>query len=158
MDRFSVREVVEMALQTEVLGYKFYTTMMERFKEHDGLKQLFAKLAQQEQAHEKTFAALLANITSTPLPEPEGWQEAQSYFRAMVESEFFLGKGKELPSLEHVKSVKEAISFAIGFEKETALFFVGLKNAVADKGPVDEIIREEARHIQWLHNLKSTLS
>jgi rubrerythrin len=46
--------------------------------------------------------------------------------------------------------VDDAIKFAIGFEKETMLYFMGLKDAVKNKEIVDEIINEEKSHIRWL--------
>lgn len=154
MDRFSIREVVEMALQTEKLGYRFYTDMAARFAEHEGLKDLFTTLANMEVKHERTFAALLGKISDV---EPEGWEEAQYYMRAMVESEFFLGSSTSLPNMDHVKTVADATDFAIGFEKETTLFFTGLKAAVKDKAIVEEIIQEELSHIAWLSKFKKSL-
>jgi rubrerythrin len=154
MQTYSIREIVEMALQTEKTGYAFYTGMMEKFKEHEGLKDLFGRLAEQEQVHEQTFEKLLEKVSDA---EPEGWDEVQPYFRAMVESEFFLGKGKALPSMDHVKEVMDAVNFAIGFEKETVLYFLGLRDAVKDKGIVDEIINEEKSHILWLVRFRETL-
>lgn len=154
VDSFSVREAVEMALQTERLGYRFYTDMAARFGEHGGLKELFERLAAMELKHEQVFKGLLGRVGDE---EPEGWEEAGNYFRAMAESEFFLGRGKSLPSLSQVGSVLDAVNYAIGFEKETLLFFVGLKQAVSEKEVVEDIIKEEAGHIRWLSGFRETL-
>lgn len=148
MDRFTIREVVEQAVQTEKLGYQFYTTMAGRFKkESEDLNKLFTTLAEKEARHEKTFSELLGMIGDE---EPEGWEEVSQYMRAMVESEFFLGKNKSLPSMERIKTVEDAVNFALGFEKETLLYFHGIKDAVKEKDVVDEIISEEKSHIKWL--------
>jgi rubrerythrin len=154
MQTYSIREAVEMALQTEKTGYAFYTGMMEKFAEDEGLRDVFGRLAQQEQVHERTFEKLLEKV---PDGEPEGWSEAQPYFRAIVESEFFLGKGKSLPSMEHVKTAMDAVDFAINFEKETALYFLALKDMVKEKELVDAIIAEEKGHIQWLTHFRETI-
>lgn len=154
MEKFSVREVVEMAVKTEQVGYKFYTETAAKFKDNKGINDLFSMLAVQETRHEEIYKGLLGRIPSEELP---GWEEAQNYFRAIVQSEFFLGSGKSLTIISKVNSVKEAVDFAIGFEKETALFFLGLKNAVKEKDLVDEIIQEEARHIQWLSKFRQGL-
>ena len=74
--------------------------------------------------------------------------------RAIVESEFFLGKEKSLPSLEHLKTTEDAVHFAIGFEKETLLYFHSLKDVVKEKEVVDEIINEEKSHIRWLSDFR----
>jgi rubrerythrin len=154
MNNYSLREVVEMALQTEKLGYKFYTQMAERFAHDLELKALMERLAEAETVHEHTFAKMLDKVDTMQL---EGWDEAQPYFRAVMESEFFLGRDKALPNLDHVNNVMEALDFAIKFEKETAMFFVGMKTSVLDSGVIDDIIKEEASHIQWLTKYKEAL-
>jgi len=147
MEKFSIMEVIEQAVQTEVLGYDFYTTMAEKHTKNEGLRNLFQTLAQKELLH-KTHFEELKEITGDE--EPEDWDEASHYFRAIVESEFFLGKGKSLPSLDHIKDDNDAVRFAIGFEKETLLYFVGLRDVVKNKEILDEIISEEKSHIKWL--------
>jgi rubrerythrin len=156
MQSFSVREVVEMAVRTEKLGQEFYSGMAEKFKDHERLRDLFTMLATMEKKHERIFSGLMGKVSGD---EPEEWVEAQNYFRAMMESEFFLGAGKSLPNLDHVKGVAEAADFAIGFEKESALFFVGMKSAVADadRPVIEEIIEEETRHIAILQKFRESL-
>ncbi|MFN3395209.1 MAG: ferritin family protein [Thermodesulfovibrionales bacterium] len=153
MERYSIREVVEQALRTERLGYEFYTTMKERFKDDERFTKLFSTLAEKELAHEKRFSELLGIIKDE---EPENWEEASEYLRAIVESEFFLGKDKALPALAHVKSIDDAVEFAIGFEKETLLYFYGLLGSVKEKEVIEEIISEEKSHIKWLMAFKES--
>ena len=154
MERFSIREVIDQAVQTERLGYQFYTSIAERFRNDEGLNKLFATLAVKEQRHEKTFAELAALVTSD---EPENWEEAEQYLRAIVESEFFLGKNKALPSMDHVRTVEDAVNFALGFEKETLLYFMELRKIVKEKEVVDEVINEEKSHIRWLDSFRKSL-
>ncbi|MDA8084794.1 MAG: ferritin family protein [Nitrospiraceae bacterium] len=151
MEKYSVREVVEQAVRTERLGYDFYTSMILRFPEDKGLQELFGKLAEKEREHEKKFLDLEATIRDE---EPVDWEEVSEYLRAIVESEFFLGRDKALPELEHVKTVKDAVRFAIGFEKETLLYFYGLRDVVRnvanEKKVIDIIIEEEKSHVIML--------
>ena len=153
MEQYSVREVIEQAVQTEKLGYQFYTAMASKFENESSLKELFETLASKEIEHEKTFMGLLEKIADESL---ENWDEASQYLRAIVESEFFLGKNKALPSLDHLKSAGDAVHFAMEFEKETILYFLGLKDSVKDR-IVEQIIDEEKSHIRWLSDLKKTL-
>jgi rubrerythrin len=148
MERYSLREVVEQAVQTEKLGYQFYTEMASRFEDAEGLKKLFETLATKEQGHERKFAGMKERVKDE---EPDRWDEVSSYLRAIVESEFFLGKEKSLHSLNHVKSVKDAVRFAIGFEKETLLYFYAMKDVMKERTIIDEIIEEEKSHIVWLN-------
>ena len=154
MEKFSIREIIEQAVQTEKLGYEFYTAMTKRFKEHEGLKKLFGTLAIKEQQHEKRFSELKNRIKDEAV---ERWEDVSEYLRALVESEFFLGKNKSLPALEHVKTVSDAVRFALGFEKETLLHYHNLKDVVKEKEILSEIIIEEKQHIVWLHQLGKTL-
>ncbi len=152
MAKYSLSEVIEEAVQTEKLGYQFYTSMSNKFRENSGLRELFDTLAVKEQGHERKFSELKEKATSD---ERVDWEEVSKYLRAIVESEFFLGKGKSLPSLDSVKTIGEAVKFALLFEKETLLYFHAIRDAVKEKGVIDEIIAEEKSHIMWLSNFQS---
>jgi rubrerythrin len=155
MITFSVREVVEQAVQTEKLGNEFYTKMAKKFHDQDELKKLFELLASHELKHEGSFAGLENKIGGQ---EVEGWDEVSQYLRAIVDSEFFLGKDKCLPSLEHVKTALEAIDFALCFERETLLYYHTLRETIKEKDIIDSIIREEKSHIVWLSNLRKSFA
>jgi rubrerythrin len=154
MNKYNIDEVLEMAVQTEKLGYQFYTSMAERFKENAELAKLFTTLASKERTHEKTFSKL-KDLVAKSGAEPVEWQEVSNYMRAFVESEFFLGKGKALPSMDNLKTAKDAVRFAMSFEKETLLYFLGLRGVVKEKEVVDEVINEEKSHIMWLAAFKT---
>ncbi len=156
MNKYNISEVLEMAVQAEKLGYQFYTSMAEKFKKDGGLAGLFTKLASKEQVHEKTFTDLKAMVDKSG-PEPVEWTEVSNYMRAFVESEFFLGKGKALPSMDHLRSVKDVVRFAMGFEKETLLYFLALRGVVKEKEVVDEVVNEEKSHIMWLAEFQESL-
>ena len=153
MEKFSVREVIEQAVQTEKLGYEFYTAMAKKFMKDEKLKKLFETLAGKERLHEKMFKELLDIVSDD---EPDNWEEVSQYLRSIVESEFFLGKNKSLPSLKHLKTREDAVNFALGFEKETLLYFYSLRDVVNEKEIVDEIISDERSHIKWLNGFKKS--
>jgi len=62
--------------------------------------------------------------------EPDGWMRFPQYLRAIVSSEFFLGKHKALPDLKHC-ILSAAVDFAMGFEKEH--YSISIRY-VSDKG------------------------
>ncbi len=157
MNNYSIDEIIEMAIRTETLGYQFYTAMADKFKKDDGLARLFTTLASKEKAHEKTFIGL-KDLVAKGGAEPVQWEEVSNYMRAFVESEFFLGKGKALPSMDWVKTVQDAVKFALGFEKETLLYFYELRSVVKEKKIVDEVINEEKSHIRWLDSFRTGLA
>ena len=156
MNKYSIDEVLEMAIQTEKLGFQFYTSMAEKFKKDAGLVKLFNTLASKEIVHEKIFTNLKDSVDQQGT-EPVEWEEVSSYMRAYVESEFFLGKGKSLPNMDHLKTPQDAVKFAMGFEKETLLYFMELRAIVKEKEVVDEIINEERSHIMWLDSFRRGL-
>ena len=154
MNKYNIDEVLEMAVQTEKLGFQFYTSMAEKFKDDAGLVKLFTTLASKERSHEKIFSNLKNKVVTSGTEAVE-WQEVSNYMRAFVESEFFLGKGKALPSMDNLKTVKDAVRFAMSFEKETLLYFLALRGVVKEKELVDEVINEEKSHIMWLAAFKT---
>jgi rubrerythrin len=157
MAKFSMREVVEQAVQTEKIGNEFYSSMARKFHENHELKELFEVLASQELKHEKIFTELEKQIRDG---EPEGWDEVSLYLRALVDSEFFLGRDKSLSAIKSVETAAEAMKFALGFERETLLYYHGLRHGlretIKEKDIIDEIIKEEKRHIVWLNNLRKS--
>lgn len=154
MERYSIGEVLDMAVQTERLGFQFYTEMAEKFKDNQKLKELFDTLALKEKSHEAIFTKIKEKASAQDTENPE---EVGHYMRAMVESEFFIGKEKSLPSLEKVKSASDAVDFALGFEKETLLYFIGLRGMLSETGAVDAVIKEEKSHIAWLSKFKESI-
>jgi len=157
MENFSILEVVEQAIQTEKMGYDFYASMAEKFSDDAKLVKLFNTLADKERAHEKTFEELKC-ILIIGSEEPEGWEDASLYLRAIVESEFFLGIGKALAFMKQAGSVMAAVDFAMQFEKETLLYYIGIRDAVKQKEVVDEIINEEKSHIRWLAAFRTSFT
>jgi len=157
MNHYSIDEIMEMAIQTEKLGYQFYTSMADKFSKDAALAKLFTTLASKEKTHEKTFIGL-KDLVAKHGTEPVQWEEVSNYMRAFVESEFFLGRGKSLPSMDHLKSSQDAVKFALGFEKETLLYFMELRTVVKEKEVVDEVINEEKSHIMWLDAFKRSLT
>jgi rubrerythrin len=153
MVMFSIKEVVEQAVQTEKLGHEFYAAMARKFHDNNELRKLFELLAAHELKHGTSFSALEKTIGDQQI---EGWDEVTQYLRAIVDSEFFLGKDKCLPSLEHVKTAAEAIDFALCFERETLLYYYTLRESIKEKNILDAIINEEKSHIVWLSNLRKS--
>jgi rubrerythrin len=147
MEKFSLREAIEQAVQTERLGFEFYMEMAKRFRDNPQMKDLCETLAKKERDHEKKFSELMGTVKDGG---EEDWDEVSRYLKAIVESEFFLGKHKSLPSLDGVKTVAEGVRYATGFEKETLLYFYAVRDVLREKEVISQIIAEEKSHILWL--------
>jgi len=155
MEKYSIREVIEQAIQTEKLGYQLYLAMANRFEKDEKLRKLFETLAVKEQEHEKTFADLKEKVNDRRL---EHWEEVSQYLRAIVESEFFIGNDKAMPSLEHLNNIEDAVRYALAFERETLLYYHSLKDLVREKDMLDKLINEEKSHIVWLSEFRKTIN
>lgn len=59
--------------------------------------------------------------------------------------------------MDHIKTVSDAVKFAIGFEKETLLYFMELRSIVKEKDAIEEVINEEKSHIRWLDTYRAGL-
>ncbi len=151
MAEYSIREVLEMAVQTEKVGSAFYGEMAGKFRDDKDLSELFARLAEREKVHEAVFEGLKEGVRDE---RPEGWEQVSEYLRAVVESAFFIGRDKATTHMQNIDNYQAALGFALAFEKETLLFFYGMRDAVAEKDRLDEVIEEEKSHISWLSNLK----
>ncbi len=157
---FNIDEIFEMAEQIERNGAKFYRKMAENISDILNFR-LFLDLAAMEEDHEKIFASMRKNLSDQEqrptVFDPEG--EATLYLRALADLRVFDGEGKKdffLPSgLSDEERMKEIFRAAIGIEKESIVFYLGMKELVPKnlgKSKIDDIIREEMKHIRMLSN------
>jgi rubrerythrin len=145
---FTANEVFEMAEQLERNGAKFYRTAAENVSDPKS-KKLLIELAEMEDEHEKTFASLRADLTegekTTTVFDPE--DESVLYLRALADTQVFFKKKID------ISSMKEILKAAIVAEKDSIVFYLGLKDFVPDrlgKNRLDKIIKEEMGHIRIL--------
>ncbi len=147
---FSADNIFEMAEQMERNGAKFYRESAENAAD-PSVKKLLLQIAAMEDAHEKTFAALKADLTNeekkATVFDPEG--ESVLYLRAMADTKVFFEKEID------VSSIQEVFKAAILAEKDSIVFYLGMKDLVPDKlgrNKLDIIIKEEMGHIRILSN------
>ncbi len=150
---FNADEVFEMAEQIERNGGKFYRAAAKKFP---ALRELLLNLADMEDLHEKTFAAMRAELsgaeTEAPVFDPDG--EAQMYLRVMADGHVFNLKADPAEKLGGIQTPQDLLKMAMGVERDSIAFYVGLKESVsakAGKDKVEAIIREEMGHIAILN-------
>lgn len=150
---FNADEVFEMAEQIERNGGKFYRAAAKKFPE---VSKLLLDLAAMEDKHQKTFADMRAKLSGTevqePVFDPDG--QAQMYLRAMADGHVFDVKADPAEKLADKDTPEEVLKMAIGAERDSIVFYAGLKDAVSDragKDKVDDIIKEEMSHIVILN-------
>jgi rubrerythrin len=153
MGIFQATDVVEMALELEKSGEVFYRTVAA--KAPPQVRTVFEDLAQAEQNHYVAFQKLSKTASGAPLVTEDAWDQYMMYLQATIQSTFFEGADKALTLAEQVTDPQEAIRMAVGFEKETMLFFHDLRDMVAeaDKPIVERIIAEEKSHLTLLASM-----
>ncbi len=148
---FTAAEALEMAKEIEQNGEKFYRAAAEASSDAD-VKSLFEDLADQERGHYRVFQRMLENVEpSPPLPAAE-MDEYAAYVQTALDHALFAGSDKALTMAEEATDKEAALRAAIGFEKDTMLFFYDLREMVSEgqRETVSEVIREEKRHLRRL--------
>ena len=102
-----------------------------------------------ERQHEEYFASLRNQLSdqekAATIFDPEG--EVELYLRALADTRVFIEKKIYITSME------EILKAAITAEKDSIVFYLGMKKAVPERlgsDKVNEIIEEEMRHITML--------
>jgi rubrerythrin len=149
-------ETIEIAMRLEESGETFYTAAAENATDGD-VKALFEELAVQEQYHRRAFQQMGRDVVELAL-SPEQWDQFQAYTGALLQQHFFARPENALNMAAEAQGRREALQSALGFEKETLLFFHELREAVRGPGRqvVERIIAEEKRHVQRLSALLAT--
>ncbi len=151
---FNADEIFEMAEQIERNGTKFYRRAAEIISDKDN-KDLLLNLAEMEVDHIKTFAQMREQLAGKEKEsitfDPDN--QAALYLQAMANGHVLDMKTDASTLLSGRESFHDILKMAIGAEKDSIAFYMGIKDSVpepAGKGKIDKIIREEMNHIVLL--------
>ena len=146
----SEQEIFNLAMEIEKSGKAFYETIVSTAPD-EKTKELFSFLAQEEQRHYDYFNSLRKQ-TGNLIIQSEEWEEISEYIKTTTDSRFFVGEDKAIQAAKEATDVLDAIKIAMGFEKDTLLFFYELLNVTPEgsKSAAKEIVEEEKRHIMLL--------
>jgi rubrerythrin len=151
---FNADEIFEMAEQIERNGAAFYRRAAETQAKAEA-KDLLLQLASWEVEHEKTFAAMREQLTdaerASDVFDPDGL--AGSYLRAMTANKVFDPKAEPAKRLTGKEKLSDILRTAIGLERDSIVFYVGMQEAVPEhlgRGKITRIIREEMNHVTIL--------
>jgi len=151
---FTAAEALEMAMEIEKNGEVFYTTVAEKSADPE-VQALFEDLAAQERGHYRVFQKMLGEVRpALELPAAE-YDEYQAYVQTALDNALFAGPDKALALAKQAQDRETALRAALGFEKDTLLFFYDLRDMVseADQETVSNVIREEKKHLRRLAGL-----
>ena len=150
-------EIINFGMEIEINGFKFYQAMAEKVTVPE-VRKLFRFLADEEEKHYKTFDKMLQELISYAPPEYY-MDDIVAYVWSLADNHVLTGKADPGDYVEKVKTPLDAIEMALGFEKDTLLFFIALKKILFDDGKkiIDFLIEEENAHVKKLLDLKRQL-
>lgn len=151
---FTGSEIVGIGVQIEKNGRDFYNSLAAKSRDKKSAG-VFKYLAGEEQKHIKVFNDMLGN-TGKYEPQEAYKGEYLAYMKALVGDYIFTKKDKGALTAEKIKTDKEAVDTGIGFEKDSILFYEGMKNVVPDydKKTVQQLVEQEQSHLKQLLELK----
>ena len=152
--RFNVFEVLQIAETIEHNGAKFYLKTAELFDNPES-RNLCYKLANWKARHEKILAQRRKRFSEKTGEfgtfDPNNYVLSNPHVMAGLA--VFATKPGSLKGTLGKENIKDIFKDAINRAKEAVVFYNGLKGFARDpasKETIDEIIKEENRHIQLL--------
>ena len=145
---FSPNDIFEIAIRIEKNGTTFYNNAAEK-TDNEEQKKFLLELADMEKNHVKTFTNMKNKLkekqTLSEVFDPD--DENSLYLKALADTRVFFQKK------EPDYSFKGILRSAIQAEKDSIVFYLGMKEMVSTKDgktKIDEIIKEEMNHIRIL--------
>jgi rubrerythrin len=159
---FNADEILEMAENIERNGARFYRKAAELVEEA-AIRKLLEDLAAWEDGHERVFATMRADLAAqereAKVFDPE--HETSMYLRAMADGHVFDARVDPAETLTGSESAEDILRMAIGQEKDSIVFYTGLKEMIsqtAGRERIEAIIKEEMGHIGFLNREIAALS
>lgn len=155
---FKASEIVNVAILIEENGYKFYKAVANESRFYE-LKEPALFLASEEKAHSETFKKILDNLPAYEMAEAYPG-EYQLYLKALADDNIFTTPKDPIKLAQFFKNTKEVIDFGIGIEKDSIIFYEGLKEMVLknELTAIEEIIKQEKKHLLKLLQMKYGIS
>ena len=144
---FNADEILKMAEQIERNGARFYRKAAEVLQ-NKRVRRLLLDLATWEEGHEKVFVTMRANLTEQER-QPTAFDpksESTLYLRSMADGHVFDVRQDPTTLLTGKETVEEILRLAIGQEKDSIIFYLGLKEFTPKqqgKEKIEGVIKEE---------------
>ncbi|MDY0132729.1 MAG: ferritin family protein [Desulforegulaceae bacterium] len=151
---FNADEVFQVAVKIEENAAEFYRQAAGLQEEAENVLFL-EKLANMEDTHRDTFDKMRKKLSGSEKEktvfDPDN--ELTDYLMSMAEYHGGEGSADAAKALTGKETIEEIVNIAIGLEKESILFYIGILYLVPDamgQDKINEIIKEEQRHIVQL--------
>lgn len=149
---FQLNEIIKFAIEKENESAELYQHLLNHTTAPE-IKSILERLIQDEHRHKAFYTEMMRmseiHSPSKPLKDNE---EYDAYMKDMIAST------RKAPLLTEAdfSDVKLIIDYAIDREKDSVMFYSGLRNYVPDasKETVSKIISEEVKHVAILMGLE----
>ncbi|MDD5503885.1 MAG: ferritin family protein [Candidatus Omnitrophica bacterium] len=157
-ERYSVSDIIEVAVEIEKNGAQFYSGFAKKCKDK-AIARFFNDMAEEEKKHEKDFLAILSSIGGYQPCQAYG-QEYLYYLNAVAGGYLFKSDDDFRKRVSDIDTVKDAVDFSLGIEKDSILIYEQMKKILPDKDkPVIEmIIDQEKSHVRLIWGIRENLS
>jgi rubrerythrin len=151
---FNADEVFEMAVRIESNGAAFYRKAAAMQSDSEN-QRFLESLAAMEDQHQKIFIEMRKTLTEKDAGGKvfDPYDEVSQYLASMADTIGGEGSPSAADALTGSETLEEILTTAIGLEKDSILFYVGLKDLVPPKygqEKIDDIIRQERKHVAQL--------
>ena len=155
---FSGSELINIAIDIEKRGIAFYD-VMTRSTGNAATRDIFQYLVDMERGHIQLFQGMLTEADKNQVSMAHSAEYA-AYLQALLDSAVFTNDTVTSELAANAESDIEAMELAIGAEKDSILFYYGMKDIVPKRvqPTVDKIITEEKSHLRQLWELKRKLA
>lgn len=163
--KFNAEELMELAIQIEKNGREYYAAMVEKSQD-PAVKQIFSYLFREEQSHFDHFVSIRNKLLSSrqeefAIADEYNTPDMMNYLQAMFDGRVFPNLLSHAELAIEIKTDEQAIYHAIGFEKDTVLFFSEILCLLGrddeNYALIQELIRQEKIHIARLYTLLGSL-
>ena len=158
---FNADEMFNLAIRIEANGARFYRKAAALQADSEN-KEMLERLAKMEDNHQLVFEKMQQQLSDAQKTSTvfDPMDESAQYLEAMADTHRGEGDPTAADNLTGRESMADIIDIAIGLEKESVLFYLGLKDLVPpDLGQekLDEIIAQERKHIIQLTTIRRKL-
>ena len=138
-------DVIASAVEIERRGFAFYEQAAAAADQPED-KEFFTFMAKEEKRHEKIFEAMLARAGGLELPAGSDEAEYLEYVDLLLNNHAMF-----LPDQQKTAQ-DNPLRQAMAFEKDTILFFAGMRRLVdpSEQPHIDACIEEEQRHLRLI--------
>jgi rubrerythrin len=156
MSAFDAGDILEFAIRIEENGANFYRYAIQIVKGEDA-KKLFARLADEEGNHKRTFEKIFSTLGNYKIPESYDG-EYRAYLHDYVDNSIIFSKEALDKELTKVTDTLSAVDFAIRREMDSVLYYSEIKRFVpaSEHNAIDKVIEEERRHFSTLSEIRKS--